>query len=158
VVYRNLGHGRFEDVTAAAGPPLTIAKAARGAAFGDIDNDGRVDVAIANVNDLPDLYLNATGPSQHWIELKLTGTASNRDAIGARVRVTAGGVEQWQEVRGGGSYLSQNDFRVHFGLAAATTVDRVDVRWPNGREERWVHPAVDRIHTLVEGTAADARR
>jgi hypothetical protein len=161
VLYRNLGHGRFEDVTVAAGPPLTIAKAARGAAFGDIDNDGGIDVAIANVNDRPDLYRVTAPSAHHWIELKLVGTASNRDAIGARVHVTAGGpqgVEQWQEVRGGGSYLSQNDFRVHFGLAAAAMVDRVDVRWPNGRDEQWTSLAADRVYTLVEGATPSGSR
>ena len=154
VVYRNLGNGRFEDVTAQIGSPLTIPKAARGAAFGDIDNDGRIDVAIANVNDRPDLYRLAGG-SNHWISLKLIGTASNRDAIGARVRIVARGArksEQWQEVRSGGSYLSQNDLRVHFGLAEATVVDRIDVRWPNGREERWEQLPADAIHTLREGS------
>jgi enediyne biosynthesis protein E4 len=108
-------------------------------------------VAIADVNDQPDLYRVVRDPSRHWIELKLTGTASNRDAIGARVRITAGGVRQWQDVRGGGSYLSQNGLRVHFGLASAAIVDRVDVRWPNGREEYWERLAGDRLHTLVEG-------
>jgi enediyne biosynthesis protein E4 len=156
VLYRNVGSGRFEDLTARLGPPLTIPKAARGAAFGDIDNDGGVDVAIANVNDRPDLYRVQHDRSNHWISLKLTGTASNRSAIGARVHIVAGGplkIEQWQEVRGGGSYLSQNDLRVHFGLGSATVVERVDVRWPNGREERWTGLAADKIHTLVEGAA-----
>jgi hypothetical protein len=151
-LYRNLGNGRFEDLTARVGPPLTIPKAARGAAFGDIDNDGQIDVAIANVNDRPDLYRLTGDPSHHWIELKLVGTASNRDAIGSRVHIVAAGTEQWQEVRGGGSYLSQNDLRVHFGLAGATIVDRLDVRWPNGRAEQWQHLAADRLHTLSEGT------
>jgi hypothetical protein len=150
LLYRNLRNGRFQDVTAAVGPPLTVPKAARGAAFGDIDNDGWIDVAIANVNDRPDLY-RVTGPaSNRWIAFKLVGTRSNRDAIGARVHIVAGGVEQWQEVRGGGSYLSQNDFRVHFGLAAATVVDRVDVRWPSGSEERWERLQAGTIHTLRE--------
>jgi hypothetical protein len=151
VVYRNLGNGRFEDVTARLGAPLTVPKAARGAAFGDIDNDGRIDVAIANVNDRPDLYRLQNDPSNHWIALKLTGTASNRSAIGARVHIVAGDAQQWQEVRGGGSYLSQNDLRVHFGLGGAAVVDRVDVRWPNGREERWERLEADRIHALREG-------
>jgi hypothetical protein len=152
VLYRNLRNGRFEDLTARVGAPLTIPKAARGAAFGDIDNDGQLDVAIANINDRPDLYRLTGDPSHHWIELKLTGTASNRDAIGARVHLVAGGAEQWQEVRGGGSYLSQNDLRVHFGLDGATVVDRLDVRWPNGRDEHWQSLAADTLHTLTEGT------
>jgi hypothetical protein len=150
VVYRNLGNGRFEDITARLGPPLTVPKAARGAAFGDIDNDGWIDVAIANVNDRPDLYRVTGDPGRHWIELKLVGTVSNRDAIGARVHIAAGDAHQWQEVRGGGSYLSQNDLRVHFGLGAATIVDRLDVRWPNGHEEHWTRLAADKLHTIVE--------
>jgi hypothetical protein len=152
ILYRNLGNGRFEDLTARLGAPLTVPKAARGAAFGDIDNDGFVDVAIANVNDRPDLYRVTGDPSRRWIALKLVGTSSNRNAIGARVHIVAGGVEQWQEVRGGGSYLSQNDLRVHFGLAAATVVERLEVRWPNGREERWEQLAAGTIHMLREGT------
>ena len=150
VVYLNDGKGRFADVTERLGPPATTPKAGRGAAFGDVDNDGWIDVAIANVNDRPDLY-RVTGPSSNrWIAFKLVGTRSNRDAIGARVHVVAGGVEQWQEVRGGGSYLSQNDFRVHFGLGDATRIERIDVRWPNGDEQTWQNLDVDRVHTLTE--------
>jgi hypothetical protein len=151
VFYRNLGNGRFEDLTSRLGAPLTIPKAARGAAFGDIDNDGQIDVAIANMNDRPDLYRLTGDLSHHWIDLKLVGTVSNRDAIGARVHIVAAGVEQWQEIRGGGSYLSQNDLRVHFGLAGTQVVDRLDVRWPNGRTERWQHLVADKLHTLHEG-------
>src|SRR5499427_2032520 len=152
VVYRNLGDSRFADVTDRLGPPATTPKAGRGAAFGDFDNDGQIDVAIANVNDQPDLFRLKGDPANHWITVKLVGVQSNRDAIGARVHAVAGGVQQWQEVRGGGSYLSQNDFRVHFGLGAATRVDRLDVRWPNGLEESWERLDVDRFHTLKEGS------
>ncbi len=152
VVYRNLGNGRFADITERLGAPVTVAKAARGAAFGDIDNDGQVDVAIANVNDLPDLYRLNGDRSHHWITLTLVGVRSNRNAIGARVRAVTGEAQQWQEVRGGGSYLSQNDFRVHFGLGAATRVDRVEVRWPSGQLESWTDLTVDQFHTLKEGT------
>ena len=151
VVYRNLGNGRFADVTERLGAPATIAKAGRGAAFGDFDNDGQIDIAIANVNDTPDLFRLRSNPANHWVTLKLVGVRSNRDAIGARVHAVSGEAQQWQEVRGGGSYLSQNDFRVHFGLGSATRVDRVDVRWPNGLEESWENLGVDRFHTLKEG-------
>jgi hypothetical protein len=150
VVYRNLGNGRFADITEQLGPPVTDPKAGRGAAFGDLDDDGQIDVAIANVNDLPDLYRLNGNKANHWVTLKLVGTSSNRNAIGARVHCVSGGVEQWQEVRGGGSYLSQNDFRVHFGLGAATRVDRLEVRWPNGNEQTWQNLDVDRFHTLTE--------
>jgi hypothetical protein len=150
VIYRNLGNGRFADITEQLGPPVTDPKAGRGAAFGDLDDDGQIDVAIANVNDLPDLYRLNGNKANHWVTLKLVGTSSNRNAIGARVHCVSGGVEQWQEVRGGGSYLSQNDFRVHFGLGAATRVDRLEVRWPNGNEQSWQNLDVDRFHTLTE--------
>jgi hypothetical protein len=152
VVYRNDGKGRFTDVSERLGPPVTTPKAGRGTAFGDFDNDGQIDVAIANVNDRPDLFRLTGDPSHHWVTLTLVGTSSNRNAIGARVRALTGDAQQWQEVRGGGSYLSQNDFRVHFGLGSAARVDRVDVRWPNGLEERWDNLDADTIHTLKEGS------
>jgi enediyne biosynthesis protein E4 len=152
VVYRNEGKGRFVDVSERLGPPVTTPKAGRGAAFGDFDNDGQIDVAIANVNDRPDLFRLVGNPANHWITLTLTGTSSNRNAIGARVRAVTGGTEQWQEVRGGGSYLSQSDFRVHFGLGSATKVERLEVRWPNGLEERWENLDADTFHTLKEGS------
>ena len=152
VVYRNIGGRRFVDVSERLGPPITTPKAGRGAAFGDFNEDGAIDVAIANVNDLPDLFRLTSDPRNHWITIKLVGVQSNRDAIGARVHSVAGDAQQWQEVRGGGSYLSQNDFRVHFGLGAATRVDRLDVRWPNGLEESWENLDVDRFHTLKEGS------
>jgi hypothetical protein len=152
VVYRNQGNGRFADVSQALGPPVTDPKAGRGAAFGDVDNDGDVDVVVNNVHDTPDLFRARADPASHWVLLALQGTKSNRSAIGARVRLEAGGATQWQEVRGGGSYMSQNDLRVHFGLAAATRVDRVEVRWPNGSVEEWRDLPADRIHKLVEGS------
>jgi enediyne biosynthesis protein E4 len=152
VVYQNLANGRFADVTERLGEPVTVPKAGRGSAFGDIDNDGHVDVAITNVNDLPDLFRLRGSEARHWVLVKLVGVSSNRNAIGARVKCTSGGTTQWQEVRGGGSYLSQNDFRVHFGLGGAGRIDRIDVRWPNGREESWPDLAVDVIHTLKEGS------
>ena len=152
VVYRNLGTGRFEDVTIALGPPAVTPKAARGAAFGDFDNDGDVDVVINNVHDMPDLFRVESDPANHWLTVKLVGTRSNRSAIGSRLRCLAGGAVQVQEVRGGGSYISQNDLRAHFGLGSVTRVERLEVRWPNGLEEEWLDLAVDRIHTLKEGT------
>jgi hypothetical protein len=156
VVYRNLANGRFADVSEALGPPVTDPRAGRGAAFGDLDNDGDVDVVINNVHDTPDLFRARSDPANHWVTVKLTGTKSNRSAIGARVRIEAGGATQWQEVRGGGSYASQNDLRAHFGLGPATRVDRLQVRWPNGLVEEWRDLPVDRIHALVEGAAAAA--
>ncbi|HEY7516069.1 MAG TPA: ASPIC/UnbV domain-containing protein, partial [Vicinamibacteria bacterium] len=152
VVYRNLRNGGFEDVTERLGPPVTIPRAGRGAAFGDVDNDGDVDVVVNNVHDTPDLFLTETTGRNHWLTVSLEGTRSNRSAIGARVRARAGGAVQTQEVRGGGSYASQNDLRVHFGLAEAATVERLEVRWPSGLEEEWRDVGVDRIINLKEGT------
>jgi enediyne biosynthesis protein E4 len=151
VVYRNLRNGRFADVTEQLGPPVTIAKAGRGAAFADFDNDGDIDIVVNNVHDTPDLFrLDQTG-TPHWAAFKLVGTESNRSAIGSLVRLVTADGEQRQEVRGGGSYYSQNDLRVHFGLGSTRTIERVIVRWPNGREETWTDLAVDTLHTLREG-------
>jgi hypothetical protein len=135
VVYRNLGNGRFRDVTAELGPPLTTIKASRGAAFADFDNDGDTDVVVNNIHDTLDLFRLDQTATHHWITLKLVGTTSNRSAIGALARVVTGDGEQRQEVRGGGSYYSQSDLRLQFGLGDAKTIDRVIVRWPNGAEE-----------------------
>jgi hypothetical protein len=138
------------------GPPVTDPKAGRGTAFGDYDNDGDLDILVNNVHDVPDLYRLDALAGHHWVTVKLLGGPSNRSAIGARVRCEAGGVVQWEEVRGGGSYVSQNDLRVHFGLGTAVAVDRLEVRWPSGSREEWRALAVDRIHTLAEGSGRPA--
>jgi hypothetical protein len=152
VVYRNRGGGKFEDVTERLGPPVTVEKAGRGAAFVDFDNDGDVDVFVNNVHETPDLYRLDVRAGRSWLAVRLVGVKSNRSAIGARVRVMAAGVAQVQEVRGGGSYYSQNDLRAHFGLGNASKVDRLEVRWPNGGQEAWSNVEVNRILTLKEGT------
>jgi hypothetical protein len=154
VVYRNLGNGRFEDITTRLGPPVTTPAAGRGAAFADFDNDGDIDVIVNNMNATPDLFRLDVRGGTHWTTLKLVGTRSNRNAIGARVTLSGADGTQVQEVRGGGSYFSQNDLRVHFGLGQATRVDRVGVRWPDGTEEQWKDVPIDRIVTLTEGTGS----
>ncbi len=152
VVYRNRGDGRFDDVTEQLGPPVTVPKAGRGAAFADFDNDGDVDVLVSNIHDTPELYRLDQRQPRTWAALQLVGVTSNRSAIGARVKLTAGGATQVGEVRGGGSYYSQNDLRVHFGLGGAASIDRVEVRWPGGREELWTGVETNRVVTLTEGT------
>jgi hypothetical protein len=131
---------------------VTVPKAGRGAAFADFDNDGDVDVLVSNVHDTPELYRLDQRQPRTWAALQLVGVASNRSAIGARVKLTAGGVTQVSEVRGGGSYYSQNDLRVHFGLGGAASIDRVEVRWPAGREESWTAIETNRVVTLTEGS------
>lgn len=158
VVYRNRADGRFEDVTERLGEPVTIPRAGRGAAFADFDNDGDVDVIVNNVHETPNLYRLDLREPRNWLAVRLVGVASNRSAIGARVRLTAGGLTQVEEVRGGGSYYSQNDLRRHFGLGSAGAVDRLDVRWPNGLEEAWVDiREINRVLTLTEGTGQAVR-
>lgn len=158
VVYRNQGNGRFEDVTEALGAPVTTPKAGRGAAFADIDNDGDLDVVVNNVHDTPDLFRTNAPAGRNWLLVKLVGVKSNRSAIGARVRAIDGKDVQTQEVRGGGSYYSQNDLRVHFGLGATTRLDRLEVRWPSGAQEFWTEVAVNRMLTLTEGSGTGLQR
>jgi hypothetical protein len=157
VVYRNRGDGRFEDVTERLGPPVTEPRAGRGAVFADFDNDGDVDVLVNNVHDTPDLYRLDLHEPRSWVTVRLQGVQSNRHAIGARIRVSAGGATQVDEVRGGGSYYAQNDFRRNFGLGSAAKVDRLEVRWPNGLEEVWTNLEVNRIVTLKEGSGQAIR-
>jgi hypothetical protein len=156
VVYRNLANGRFADVTERLGPTVMTPRAGRGAAFADLDNDGDTDIVVNNMHDRPDLYRLDSTTARHWVAVKLAAVRSNRSAIGARVRVTAGGAVQVREVRGGGSYYSQNDLRLQFGLGDASTIERIEVRWPNGLEERWDAPGIDRILTLKEGSGVAA--
>ena len=150
IVYHNLGGGKFADISLAAGPGVQERHSSRGAAFGDYDNDGLVEVLVNNQNEPPSLLKQAGRPAGHWIVLKLRGTKSNRDAIGARVRLIAGGHVQADEVRSGGSYLSQNDLRLHFGLGAAARADRVEIHWPDGTRQVLENVPADRIVEIVE--------
>lgn len=135
ILYRNQGKGRFTDASAAAGPAIAETHVARGAAFGDFDNDGVIDVLVNNQNEAPSLLRLKQPSPGHWIILKLEGTASNRSALGARVRVTANSRTQIDEVRSGGSYLSQNDLRLHFGLGTSSSADRIEILWPSGARQ-----------------------
>jgi hypothetical protein len=152
-LYRNLGNGKFEEI-ARASPDLLIGKSSRGAAVADFDNDGDLDILVINMNDRPSFYRNDGGNRNHWIGFRLEGTRSNRSAIGARVEIEAGGRRQISYVLSGGSYLSQNDLRVHFGLGDVTRVDRVRIRWPNGNTEERGPVEADRVITIKEAKAA----
>ena len=151
-LFRNLRDGTFLDISAASGLTQIPLACRRGAAFGDINNDGSMDIAISNVGEPPTLLINRSTNANHRVLFKLIGTKSNRAAIGARVTIVAGGVRQFSEVRAGGSYLSQNDLRQHFGLGAATKIDSVEVRWPSGKVETLENLAADAIYTIVEGS------
>ena len=154
LMYRNLGGGRrFEDVTAKAGPGFGIARPSRGLAVGDLDGDGRPEIVIVNMNQAPALLKNR-GTHRNGVAVRLTGTKSNRDAIGARVTVEARGRRQIQEVASGGSYFSQNSMTLYFGLGAAESVDRIEVAWPGGEVQRWGPVVAGRTLLLTEGSDA----
>ena len=151
IVYRNLGNGQFKDVSAVMGPGISEHFSSRGAAFGDYDNDGDVDVLVLNMNDLPSLLRNDGGNKQNWIKIKLIGTKCNRTAIGARVRVVTGDHVQMDEVHSGSSVMSQGDLRLHFGLGKAETVDVIEVKWPTtGKLERFPQVKANQILTIRE--------
>jgi hypothetical protein len=132
VLYQNQRDGSFKDVAEKVGGPLVEPTASRGCAFGDFDNDGDVDVVINPVNDFPVLLRTDSATNNNWISIKLIGVKSNRDGVGARIRVVTDGKTQIDEVRSGGSYYSQNDLRVHFGLGKATKAQTIEARWPSG--------------------------
>ncbi len=152
ILYHNNGNKTFTDVSAQAGPGITAVHAGRGLAIGDLWNDGRISAVISNMNAPPSLLVNQVRSPNHWIGLRLQGTKSNRDGIGARVTVKVGPRVLVDEVRSGSSYDSNNDMRVHFGLGAAAKMDSIQVRWPSGLVEQFDGISVDAIHTLKEGS------
>ena len=150
-VYKNLGNGSFTDVTSSAGPGVTQPHSSRGTAFGDFDNDGDVDVAVLNMNEAPSLLRNDCSSRNNWLKVKCIGTKSNRSAVGARVRVVTGRHSQINEVMSGSSYMSQNDFRLHFGLGRAGQADLVEVQWPLGLMESFKNVSVNQLLVVQEG-------
>lgn len=156
-LFRNLGTGQFQDVSRTAGPGLRVERSSRGAAFGDYDNDGDVDVLVVNMNDRPTLLRNETNQGHHWVTIRLVGTASNRDGIGARITLTARGRTQTSEVRSGGSYLSHHDLRAHFGLGDAAVVERVRIRWPSGTLDTIEALPSDSFYDIREGAGRAIR-
>jgi enediyne biosynthesis protein E4 len=154
VLFRNLDGARFEQVTSAIAPGPLAEHSSRGAAFGDFDNDGDVDILVFNMNEPPSLLRNEYAGPNHWIAVKLEGTASNRAALGATVRVTAGGRMQAQAVLSQSSYYSHDDLRVHFGLGSSTAAESIEVRWPSGRVEVLTNVRGNRVVAIKEGAAA----
>jgi len=152
ILYHNQGNGKFKDVSSESGPGITERFSSRGAAFGDYDNDGDIDVLVLNMNDPPSLLRNDGGNRRNWIKIKLVGTVCNRTAIGARVRVTTGKHVQMDEVHSGSSVMSQGDLRLHFGLGEATSVDSIEVKWPTTQKvEKFTRVEANRILTIKEG-------
>jgi len=145
----------FMDVSTSSGPGIQLVSSSRGVAFADYDNDGRVDIAINNMNGPALLLRNEGGNGNHWIEIMTVGRQSNRDGIGTRVEVTVGAQRQIDEVRSGGSYISQNDLRLHFGLGSHAIVDEIRLRWPSGHVDRLENITADRIITVEEGQAQE---
>jgi hypothetical protein len=135
LLYRNLGNGRFADVSASSGAAITTPNLGRGCAFGDLNNDGRIDVVVNNLDGPPSVLRNDEANQNNWLMVKCVGTRSNRSAIGARVRVVTGERSQIDEVLSGSGYYSQNDLRLHFGLGPVPTVELVEVKWPSGRTQ-----------------------
>jgi hypothetical protein len=151
VLYQNLGNGNFKDITEQIGGILLDPLASRGSAFGDFDNDGDLDIVINPVNDRPVLLRTDSVTKNNWISIKVTGTKSNRTGVGARIKVTTESKTQIDEVRSGGSYYSQNDLRVHFGLARESKIKTIEVRWPSGIVDTLNDVAVNQVIHLKEG-------
>jgi hypothetical protein len=158
ILYENLHNGKFRDISREAGSAFLERHSSRGAAFGDFDNDGSVEIAINNQNEAPTLLRQSARAPGNWIILKLTGQTSNRSAVGARVKLIADGRAQYDEVRSGGSYLSQNDLRLHFGLGAAHKVQRIEILWPSGARQVLTDQACNKIITISENPQFPAPR
>jgi hypothetical protein len=149
VLYRNLGNGKFKDISLEAGEGITTPFNSHGVATADFENDGAAELLVNNSHDRPSLLKNVEQKG-NWILVKLVGTRSNRDAIGARVILTVGGHRQMQEVRSGGGYNSQSDFRMHFGMGAAVTADSLEIRWPSGTVQRVEKAGANQILVIKE--------
>jgi hypothetical protein len=158
LVFLNQHDSTFQDVSALVGPALATPQASRGAAFGDLDNDGDLDVVVENIDGAPLVLRNIGGNQKHWVTLELIGGKSNRLAIGSKVKAVAGPLIQVDEVRSGGSYLSQSDLRIHFGLGEADRLNRVEIRWSSGRTETLQDLAADQSYVIKEGEGIVRRR
>jgi enediyne biosynthesis protein E4 len=150
-LFHNDGHGKFTEVSKNSGDAFQTAHVGRGVAFADFDNDGFMDVVVAGNNGPPFLLHNGGGNGNHFVSFRLVGTKSNRDAMGARLKLTAGGITQIREIMGGGSYLSQSDLRAHFGLGPTTKIDKLEIVWPSGAKQSFQDFAVDHFYQITEG-------
>ena len=151
LLHLNQKDGTFCDASDQAGPALKERRVSRGLAVGDLFNDGNMDVVISDLDGGPMILRNHGVPGTHWVSFELAGTKSNRLALNARIKIVAGGMTQTDEIHSGGSYLSQNDLRLHFGLGAATKIDSVEIRWPSGKVETLTNLAADHFYSVLEG-------
>jgi enediyne biosynthesis protein E4 len=151
LLFYNQHNGTFKDISKLVGPALQLPRVSRGVAVGDLFNDGRMDIVIENLKGSPTILQPQGGPSNHWIDLELDGTKSNRLALNARVKVTAGALVQTYAVLSGGSYLSQNDLRIHVGLGSSKRADKVEIFWPAGTTEVLTDLTADHIYDVKEG-------
>jgi hypothetical protein len=154
LVYKNLGNGKFKDVSKQMGPGVAEQFSSRGCAFGDYDNDGDIDVLVLNMNDRFSLLRNEGGNKNNWIKLKLIGTQCNRTAVGARARVKTGKHVQIDEVHCGTSVMSQSDLRLHFGLGDAKVIDEIEIKWPTMPQkiDKFTKIEANQILTIKEGS------
>jgi hypothetical protein len=150
-LHKNNRNGTFSEVAAQAGDALMEKRVSRGVAFGDIDNDGDVDIVVNDLDGAPSLLRNDGGNANNCLLIKTVGVRSNRDGIGARVKVVSGDLIQVDEVRSGASYISHNDLRLHFGLEKRAKVDLIEIRWPSGAVEKVENPGVNKILVIKEG-------
>jgi enediyne biosynthesis protein E4 len=151
LLFLNQRDGTFRNISKLVGPAIQIPQVSRGAAFGDLFNDGHVDIVVENLDGKPMILREEGGNHNHWIGFELAGTKSNRLALNARVKAVAGDLIQVDEVRSGGSYLSQNDLRIHFGLGSHDRLDRVEILWPTGKSDTITNLAADHIYAVKEG-------
>ncbi|HKW89195.1 MAG TPA: CRTAC1 family protein [Candidatus Acidoferrales bacterium] len=151
MMFRNLGHGVFENVSDKLGDDFRLARVSRGAAVGDFDNDGDLDILVNNNGESPQLLRNDGGNSNHWLEILLIGTKSNRDGVGARVKVTSGDLVSCDQRKGGMSYQSAQDPRLHFGLGSHSNVDSIEIRWPGGIVTALGKLKADQVIAVKEG-------
>ncbi len=151
-LFRNTHNGKFVETSKDVALSRLPLKSARGGAYCDFDNDGDIDIFVSNIDDRPNLLENVGGNQSAWLELKLQGTTSNRDAIGATVKVVSGDLVQYDRVRAGGSFISGNDLRLHFGLGSHATADRIEITWPSNKKEQLTNVKANQIVKIREGS------
>jgi enediyne biosynthesis protein E4 len=157
LMFRNLGKGQFDKVSESLGPDFVRPIVGRGLATADYDNDGDIDIVTNNRGDYPSLLRNDGGNANHWLTVQLIGTKSNRDGIGASLKLSSQGFVHIEQAKGGMSYMSASDPRIHFGLGKRTTIDSLEITWPSGQVDRLTNLSIDQIIAVKEGTGVIPR-